>query len=275
MEAVRAVIEGEVRNAFALIRPPGHHAGTNGRALTASSAGFCILNNIAVAAMKLIKNLGFQRVLILDFDCHHGNGTQEIFYNSRKVMYVSLHQDGRTLYPGTGSVEEIGDREIEAAVKFLGDLKGLRDRARGYNFQPAAEACFSIQAIVENIQQLKLLARYNRIPYLLKIESAQGTYDAGKIIVENLKGTVGQSSFSEISAQINLKGPPHILVPSGKSSIMLEEIYAWLTSLEKFQSPFTRPEVFAGRRGLILHLPPPVDIQLSGIHVPENLLVVC
>ena len=107
--ACERVNSREFDNAIALVRPPGHHAGANGRALTASSAGFCIFNNIAVAAMKLIKTLGFQRVLILDFDCHHGNGTQEIFYNSAEVMYVSLHQDGRTLYPGTGSVEEIGE----------------------------------------------------------------------------------------------------------------------------------------------------------------------
>ncbi len=106
--ACEKIIEGEFSNAIALVRPPGHHAGANGRALTASSAGFCLFNNVAIAAEKLTSKLGFERVLILDYDCHHGNGTQEIFYSSSKVMYVSLHQDGRTLFPGTGGIEEIG-----------------------------------------------------------------------------------------------------------------------------------------------------------------------
>ncbi len=109
--ACEKIISGEFSNAFALVRPPGHHAGINGRALGASSTGFCLFNNAAIAAKKLVEESGIDRVLILDFDCHHGNGTQEIFYTSSKVMYVSLHQDGRTLYPGTGSTREIGDGE--------------------------------------------------------------------------------------------------------------------------------------------------------------------
>jgi acetoin utilization deacetylase AcuC-like enzyme len=104
--ACERVNSREFDNAIALVRPPGHHAGANGRALTASSAGFCIFNNIAVAAMKLIKNVGFQRVLILDFDCQHGNGTQEIFYEDDTVLYISLHQ--YPFYPGTGSAAERG-----------------------------------------------------------------------------------------------------------------------------------------------------------------------
>jgi acetoin utilization deacetylase AcuC-like enzyme len=107
--ACEKILAGEFSNAFALVRPPGHHAGINGRALTASSAGFCLFNNIAIAARKLTKDLGFDRVLILDFDCHHGNGTQEIFYTNPSVMYTSLHQDGRTLFPGTGSIQEVGE----------------------------------------------------------------------------------------------------------------------------------------------------------------------
>jgi len=106
--ACERIMEGKFSNAIALVRPPGHHAGANGRALTASSAGFCLFNNVAIAAEKLTREMGFQKVLILDYDCHHGNGTQEIFYFSSDVMYVSLHQDGRTLFPGSGGIEEIG-----------------------------------------------------------------------------------------------------------------------------------------------------------------------
>ncbi len=107
--ACEKILSNEFSNAMALVRPPGHHAGANGRALSASSAGFCLFNNVAIAAAKLNRDMGFDRILILDFDCHHGNGTQEIFYKNSNVMYISLHQDGRTLYPGTGSVQEIGD----------------------------------------------------------------------------------------------------------------------------------------------------------------------
>lgn len=86
-------------NAFSLMRPPGHHAGINGRALTAPTLGFCYFNNIAIA----VKNLNL-KTLILDIDGHHGNGTQEIFYDNPKVQYVSIHRSG--IYPGTGLTSE-------------------------------------------------------------------------------------------------------------------------------------------------------------------------
>ncbi len=110
-----AILEGKFNNAFALVRPPGHHAGSSGRALGASSQGFCIFNNVAIAAANLIKKHGLKRVMILDIDAHHGNGTQEIFNSTPKVVYMSIHQDGRTLYPGTGFVEDIGEGEGEGS----------------------------------------------------------------------------------------------------------------------------------------------------------------
>lgn len=88
------------KNSFALVRPPGHHARKN------TGMGFCILNNISIAANHLTEE-GVKRVLILDIDCHHGNGTQEIFYNRSDVYYISLHQ--YPFYPGTGSIDEIGE----------------------------------------------------------------------------------------------------------------------------------------------------------------------
>jgi acetoin utilization deacetylase AcuC-like enzyme len=88
---------------FALTRPPGHHA-TPGRAM-----GFCLLNNIALAAEYLRQQDGAQRLAIIDLDLHHGNGTQEIFYQRGDVFYFSIHQ--MPLYPGTGSIEETGAGE--------------------------------------------------------------------------------------------------------------------------------------------------------------------
>jgi len=108
LKACDLVLDGAYSNAYALVRPPGHHAGVFGAALGAPSQGFCIFNNVAAAAAHLVKRRGLRRVLILDVDCHHGNGTQEIFYESSQVLYVSFHQDPRTLYPGTGFVEEVG-----------------------------------------------------------------------------------------------------------------------------------------------------------------------
>ncbi len=91
-------------HAFALVRPPGHHA-TRDQAM-----GFCLFNNAAIAA-RFALDRGVKRVLILDIDVHHGNGTQDIFYSSPEVLFISLHQ--HPLYPGTGYVEEVGSGEGE------------------------------------------------------------------------------------------------------------------------------------------------------------------
>lgn len=89
----------EYERAFALVRPPGHHA-TRNRAM-----GFCLFNNIAVAAAEALRE-HMRRVMIFDMDVHHGNGTQDIFYSSNEVLFISFHQ--HPLYPGTGSMEEVG-----------------------------------------------------------------------------------------------------------------------------------------------------------------------
>ena len=95
-----AVWEGKARRGFALTRPPGHHA------MRGQGMGFCLLNNIAIAAEYLIRNCQVQRLAIVDLDLHHGNGTQDIFWNRSDVFYVSTHQS--PFYPGTGGVEDIG-----------------------------------------------------------------------------------------------------------------------------------------------------------------------
>jgi len=105
LEAADAVLRGDVRNAFALVRPPGHHAEA-GRAM-----GFCIFNNVALAAEHLIRRRGLGRVLIADWDLHHGNGTQHSFYDRADVLYFSTHQF--PYYPGTGHWTEAGTGEGE------------------------------------------------------------------------------------------------------------------------------------------------------------------
>ena len=98
--AVAAVLEGTTPNAFAFVRPPGHHA-TPDRAM-----GFCLFNNIAVAARAALQQFGLARVAIVDYDVHHGNGTQDIFYGDGQVLFCSTH--AAPYYPGTGCVDEIG-----------------------------------------------------------------------------------------------------------------------------------------------------------------------
>jgi acetoin utilization deacetylase AcuC-like enzyme len=102
LKAVDLVMKGEFENAFAAVRPPGHHA-ERFRAF-----GFCIFNNVSIAAKYLLKKFDLKRILILDIDAHHGNGTQEIFYETDEVLYVSMHQDPR-IFPGTGFIDEIGE----------------------------------------------------------------------------------------------------------------------------------------------------------------------
>ncbi len=89
-------------NFYVAVRPPGHHAGRRGRAMGAPSQGFCLFNNAAIAALA-----AGVRVAVIDVDVHHGNGTQEVLYD-RDILYISVHQDPHTLYPGTGRVDEVG-----------------------------------------------------------------------------------------------------------------------------------------------------------------------
>jgi acetoin utilization deacetylase AcuC-like enzyme len=100
--AVDAVLKGPERNALCLVRPPGHHA------TPTKSMGFCLFNNIALAARHAQEAHGVDRVLIVDWDVHHGNGTQDIFYEDPRVMFFSIHRYGHGFYPGTGAATETG-----------------------------------------------------------------------------------------------------------------------------------------------------------------------
>lgn len=98
--AVDAVMSGQAQNAMACVRPPGHHA------LVERGMGFCILGNVPIAVKHAQKKYGVERVLVVDFDVHHGNGTQDMFYSDPSVLFISTHQ--YPFYPGTGRAEETG-----------------------------------------------------------------------------------------------------------------------------------------------------------------------
>jgi len=117
LELADRIMSGSLKQGFALIRPPGHHA-EPGRGM-----GFCILNNMAITAKYLKNRYQLQRILIIDFDIHHGNGTQEVFYDTDGVMFVSLHQ--KNLFPFSGEPDEIGN-----------------DHGRGYNINIPVHSLF-------------------------------------------------------------------------------------------------------------------------------------
>ena len=98
--AIDGVQQKEFKNAFCAVRPPGHHAEKD------KAMGFCIYNNVAVGANYLIEKYKYNKIAIIDFDVHHGNGTQDIFYDNEKVLYISTHQ--YPYYPGSGSEQEKG-----------------------------------------------------------------------------------------------------------------------------------------------------------------------
>jgi acetoin utilization deacetylase AcuC-like enzyme len=103
LAAVDAVMSGVLNNVFCVVRPPGHHAEST------TPMGFCLFNNAAIAARYAQEKFGLKRIAIVDWDVHHGNGTQEIFYSDPSVFYISLHQS--PFYPGTGLQTEIGEGE--------------------------------------------------------------------------------------------------------------------------------------------------------------------
>ncbi len=113
LTGIDEILEGKVNNVFATVRPPGHHSNSY------KCAGFCIFNNIAIATEYLFREKNIKRVVIIDWDCHHGNGTQDIFFNGSEngeVILFNSHQDGRTLYPGSGFINDLGHSKGEGKI---------------------------------------------------------------------------------------------------------------------------------------------------------------
>jgi acetoin utilization deacetylase AcuC-like enzyme len=109
--AIDGVMKKDFRNAFCAVRPPGHHAEKQ------KAMGFCVYNNVAVGAYYLLEKYNLSKVAIIDFDVHHGNGTQDIFYNNEKVLYISSHQ--YPYYPGSGAANEKGSKNNVLNIPLL------------------------------------------------------------------------------------------------------------------------------------------------------------
>lgn len=135
IEACKAVVEGRVKNALAIVRPPGHHAEPD------SPGGFCLFSNVAVAASAILKQYpeSVRRIVVLDWDIHHGNGTQKVFYNDPRVLYISLHRyEQGKFYPGTteGGADKVGEGEGEGFnVNIPWPIGGVGDADYIYSFR--------------------------------------------------------------------------------------------------------------------------------------------
>lgn len=126
--AGEAVLKGEVKRSFALIRPPGHHA----MRVVHGTRGFCTVHMEAIMIAYLRKHYGIRKVAIVDTDVHHGDGTQDIFYHDPNTLFISFHQDGRTLYPGTGFVNELGSPNAFGTTMNLPLPPGTNDEGLHY-----------------------------------------------------------------------------------------------------------------------------------------------
>ncbi|MHA2118332.1 MAG: histone deacetylase family protein [Candidatus Thorarchaeota archaeon] len=136
IEAVDRIMQGDSNTAFALCRPPGHHAEYK------RAFGFCFINNVAVAAEHLLNDHSLRRIMIVDYDAHHGNGTQRTFYSSNNVLYVGLHQDGRTLFPGSGFPDEIGEGSGKGYTVNLAMYPGAGDASYDLAFDRVLNPLF-------------------------------------------------------------------------------------------------------------------------------------
>lgn len=160
VKSMEIALSGE--KAFSLMRPPGHHAGINGKALGAPTLGFCYFNNIAIACKKALEKI--DRIAIIDIDCHHGNGTQEIFLGDSRVLFISLHRYGG-VYPGTGEKStgnclnypftySIGDEKylevlglaLKEARKFNPDLVAVSAGFDTYKYDPICSLGLSMES---------------------------------------------------------------------------------------------------------------------------------
>lgn len=123
-----ALEKGEIRNGFALVRPPGHHS----MRVVHGNRGFCNVNNMAIMTEYLRTRYGHKRIAIVDTDVHHGDGTQDIFWHDPDVLFISFHQDGRTLYPGSGFTNEMGGPQALARTLNIPLPPGTTDEGIHY-----------------------------------------------------------------------------------------------------------------------------------------------
>ncbi|MEM4718123.1 MAG: histone deacetylase family protein [Desulfurococcaceae archaeon] len=206
----------ENRGAFLITRPPGHHSGFKGRAMGASTQGFCILNNAAGSVFGFLES-GVRRVAIIDFDAHHGNGTMEIFYR-KPILHIDIHQDPDTLYPHTGYLEDLGE-----------------DQGYGYKVNiilPPGTGDDLFKAIIDNLP--KILEKYS--PEALVISAGFDGFVNDGLADLNLT----EKSYYELGSLIETLDIPTITVLEGGYSIGLTKgIVAFIKGLMNLPIEYT------------------------------------
>lgn len=202
VEAVDKIYSGEIKSAFCAVRPPGHHA-TSDKAM-----GFCLFNNVAVTA-RYAQSVGYEKVMIVDFDVHHGNGTQDIFYEDPTVFYFSTHE--YPAYPGSGAADERGRGEGEGFThnfplrafsadddvvpiyeeELLLDVRRFKPDlilvSAGYDLH-AADPLAQLQVTTEGIKQIvEAIARSSEVPKIFMLEGGYDLNALGESVAETLK----------------------------------------------------------------------------------------
>lgn len=189
VDAAELCLKGE--KAFSLMRPPGHHATRSGL------GGFCYFNNIAIASLKVKKNIG--RVAVIDFDCHHGNGTEDILLGRKDFLYLSLHQS--PLYPGTGIVS--------------------RDNCINYPLPPDTSPYEYLFAFQEGLKQVE---KFN--PDLLAVSAGFDSYRLDPITNLSLE----KETYREIGRMLaDMKRPSFAVLEGGYSKDLAECVHMFLT----------------------------------------------
>ncbi len=184
---------------FAIIRPPGHHVGREGKAMGAPTQGFCIFNNIAAAAYRLLEE-GVDHIAIIDFDAHHGNGTQEIFYKDDRVLHIDIHQDPWSLYPNTGFPDQIGE-----------------GRGRGYSINlllPPMAGDDCVKPLIDLINSL--LEQYS--PEMILVSAGFDGYDGDGYTELRLTS----NTYYRIGSLLRELGKPVLAVLEGGYTVGLE-----------------------------------------------------
>ena len=227
--AIDAVMTRKVKTAFALVRPPGHHA-TCWQAM-----GFCLFNNIAVGAKYALVNFNMSRILVVDFDVHHGNGTQDTFYTDPNVLYFSTHQ--YPFYPGTGSIDETGAREGEGFTVNVPLIAGWGD----YEYQAVFEDVLAPLAMRFQPQLILVSAGYDAhwadtialmqvsVPGFVRIVEVLKTLAdmlcQGRLVFALEGGYHHQALSSSVAATLNvLLGNREFADPLGKKESQLRPI---------------------------------------------------
>lgn len=209
LELIKVVMQGKLNNGFALIRPPGHHAERN------KAMGFCLFNNVAIGAQYALKNFSLKRILIVDWDVHHGNGTQNAFYEDPQILYFSTHR--YHFYPGSGAASEVGKGKGEGFNVNIPLSPGLGDIGYGIIFDKI------LRPIALEFQpQLILVSAGFDIHYLDPLGgmevSEKGFARMTQILMEIAEST------TQGKLVLTLEGGYHVVAQRKSVKVVLEEL---------------------------------------------------